>query len=517
MSDPLKSSLALVKDVLKKVRVYNQTCAVLNFDQQTICPSEGMEEQGEVAAFLSNKAFALQKEQDYVDACQYIYDHRGELTATVCGSDKAAEFDRSMAESLHRDFAREKNITLEMQLEHSQVYNRAFVNWINAKRASDFLLFEKSLGEVRVAQLQAESLNENRKATPYDTIFDGYERGVICEDLDAAFSRCKERLVPLLKRIVASPKKIRTDFLSRPVTDEAQRKMARYLLEVLGFDFNRGAFSTAEHPFTSGLGKDDVRVTTHYYPRAFYSSMFSIIHEGGHALFEQNQPIENFEHFIEYNKTMGMHESTSRFYENRIGRSKEFIHLIFPKCKEFFPEVFCDVSEREFYEAMNVVAPSLIRTEADEFTYTFHVIIRYEIEKMIVNGNPDGSEIKIADLPKIWNAKYKEYLGIEPANDAEGILQDVHWTSGFGYFPTYALGNMYNAMYYNKMDSEFAVAEAVLAGDFKKINGWMAENVWLRADRDDPKTWIKNITGRDFTADDFLDYLEKKYSEIYEL
>lgn len=517
MSEKLKSALSLVKSVLKEVRIFNQASTVLNFDQQTICPSAGMEEQGNVAAFLSNKAFTLQKGQEYVDACQYIYDHRSELTAEVCGSETAAEFDRCLAESLHRDFARENNISPEMQLEHSQIYNRAFVNWINAKKAKDFSLFEKSLGEVRSAQLQAESLHQDRKQTPYDTVFDGYERGLTCVDLDKVFNRCKERLVPLLKRIMASPKKIRTDFLCRPVTDEAQKQMAQYLLEVMGFDFKRGAFSTAEHPFTTEPGKDDVRVTTHYYPTAFYSSMFSIIHEGGHALFEQNQPAENFSHFIEYNKTMGMHESTSRFYENRIGRSKEFIHLIFPKCKELFPNVFEGVSEQEFYEAMNIVTPSLIRTEADEFTYTFHVIIRYEIEKMIMNGLENGEPLNIADLPKIWNAKYQEYLGITPDNDAVGVLQDVHWTSGFGYFPTYALGNMYNAMYYNKMAAEFDLPAAVLAGDFSKINGWMKENVWAKADRLAPKEWLSQITGRDLTPDDFLDYLEAKYSEIYEL
>ncbi len=524
MTEELKSALELVKKTLKEVRLYNHASALLNFDQQTICPSKAMSEQGEVDAFLSNKAFVLQKDEAYIEACKYIYDHRDEITADVSGDAIAAEFDVVLAESLHRDYIREKNITPEMQHEASLVYNRAFVNWLDAKKSADFKIFAPSLKEVRDVQLRQVSLNEERKPNVYDTIFDGYERGLSCEDLDKAFNRCKERLVPLLKRIKASKKKIRTDFLSRPVSDEAQKKMAEYLLNVIGFDFSRGAFTTSEHPFTTEPGKDDVRVTTHYYPNAFYSNMFSIIHEGGHALFEQNQPRENFDHFIEYNKTMGMHESTSRFYENRIGRSKEFIHLIYPKVCEIFPEVMHDVSERELYEAMNIVEPSFIRTEADEFTYTFHVIIRYEIEKMIV-GAGSASEgaaaaatpAVIEELPKIWNDKYEEYLGIRPANDREGILQDVHWTSGFGYFPTYALGNMYNAMYYNKMKTEFDLDAAVLAGDFKKINGWMTENVWSRADRDAPKDWIKKITGRDFTADDFLDYLEKKYSEIYEL
>lgn len=503
MFSDISSALNHIKKVLAESRIYDHACATLNFDQQTICPTKAMDEKGEIAAFLSNKSFVLQKDPQYLAACKYAHVHRDEIED---------EFDKALADSLYRGYIREKNITPEIQYESSLICNRAFVNWLDAKKKADFSIFAPSLKEVRDKQLREVALNEKRKPVAYDTIFDAYERGMTSAELDVTFNKCKERLVPLLKKIMASPKKIRTDFLNREVKDEAQQKMARYLLEVIGFDFERGAFTTTEHPFTSELGQHDVRVTTHYYPNMFYSNMFSIIHEGGHALFEMNQPKENFEHFIEYDKTMGMHESVSRFYENRIGRSKEFIHLIYPKTCELFPEVMHDVSEQELYEAMNTVKPSLIRTEADEFTYTFHVIIRYEIEKMIVEGTVD-----ILDLPKIWNDKYEEYLGIRPENDTQGILQDVHWSSGFGYFPTYALGNMYNAMYYKKMKEDFDLSAAVLAGDFKTINGWMTEHVWKRADRDDPKTWIRSITGREFSPDDFLDYLETKYSEIYEL
>lgn len=515
----LSKSLALVKKTLADVRMYRQASALLNFDLQTICPKDAMDAQGAVDAFLGNKAFVLQKDTAYIEACRYLYDHRDELTAEICGSAKAVEFDRCLAETLHRDFAREKNISPEMQHEHALIYNRAFVNWLKAKEAKDFGLFAPSLAEVREAQVREASLHEAPKATAYDTLFDGYERGLSTAELDETFEECKDRLVPLLKRIMKSKKKIRTDFLNRPVADEAQKKCARYLLETMGFDFDRGTFATSEHPFTTGIAEHDIRVTTHYYPDAFFSNIFSIIHEGGHALFEQNQPAENYAHFIDGNKTMGMHESVSRFYENRIGRSREFISLIYPKCCELFPKVFDGVSELEFYESMNTVTPSLIRTEADEFTYTFHIIIRYEIERMIVNGKKGVpmTASEIAELPKIWNQKYAEYLGVVPANDAEGILQDVHWTSGFGYFPTYALGNMYNAMYFNSMAKNFDIYGAVRAGNFKKINEWMKENVWNRADRESPKNWIRNITGREFTPTDFLDYLEAKYSEIYEL
>lgn len=502
MTKELQEKLSTVTSVLKEIELYSNACHVMNFDMETICPPKAMEKQGETTAFLQNQAFILSKKPEFIEDFEYLYEHKEQLN----------EFDAVLAESLHRDYMKTKNVTPEMNHEFSLTYNKATISWLEAKQKSDFSIFAPSLKEVYNTQMKQISLRENMKPVAYDNLLDDYEKGITTADLDVAFNECKERLVPLLKKIMASKKIIRRDFLSREVTDEQQKKMTRYLLETMGFDFERGNFALSEHPFTDGLAVDDTRITTHYYPNMFYSSMYSVIHEGGHALFEQNQPAENYEHFIQNEKTMGQHESTSRFYENRIGRSKEFIHLIYPKAKEIFPQVLNDVSEQELYEAMNIVEPSLIRTEADEFTYTFHIIIRYEIEKMIME-----QKVKVEDLKNIWNTKYREYLGIEPSEDREGILQDIHWTSGFGYFPAYALGNMYNSMYYNKMNEELDIAHAVSVGDFSVINNWMKERVWKKADRQDAKTWIKEITGRDFTTKDFLDYLETKYSEIYGL
>lgn len=503
--EKITENLKLIKETLADVRRYSHAAELLGFDQQTLCPTKAMKEQGEIESFLSNKAFILQKDPAFVNAVLELYSNRTEIQN---------ELDRVMVETMYRKYLREKDILPEKQHEHSLIYNRAFVNWIAAKESSDFTRFAPSLSEVRKAQMYEALRHGDPKSTPYDTMLNLYERGITSADLDEIFGKCKERLIPLLQKIKASKKKIRTDFLNEFVTEKAQRKMTEFLLKTIGFDFERGAYATSEHPFTTILGKDDVRVTTHYYSNSFCSSLFSIIHEGGHALFEQNQPIEDFDYFIECNKTMGMHESVSRFYENRIGRSREFIQLIYRKCREIFPEVFYYVNENEFYEAVNMVNPSFIRTDADEFTYTFHIIIRYEMEKLMMDI---GNNVATENLPKLWNDKYEQYLGIRPANDREGILQDVHWTSGFGYFPAYAIGNMYNAMYYNKMKSEIDLSTAIKSGDFATINRWMADHVWVNANREDPKTWIKNITGREFTPDDFLDYLEEKYSEIYEL
>lgn len=502
MEPYLETALEKVRAVCKEAETYNHAVGVLNFDLETVCPPEGMEEQGELIAFLGNQRFRLMKQDAFVETMNVLFAHRAELEP----------LDRALAESLHRSWEKTKNLTPELEHAHALVYQKSYVDWLKAKEQGDFSLFIPSLKAVCAAQREEIELRENRLPDVYDEMLSDYERGITGADLDACFERCKERLIPLLRRIQASPKRIRTDFLSRTVTDQAQSRMARYLLETIGFDFKRGAFSTTEHPFTDGLGRNDIRVTTHYDPNQFASSMYSIIHEGGHALFEQLTPPEHYDHFINFDKTMGQHESVSRFYENRIGRSEAFIRLVFPELQKIMPETLGDVSSRELYEAVNRVRPTLIRTESDEFTYTFHIMIRYEIEKMIVGG-----QAKIEDLPRIWNDKYEEYLGVRPANDREGVLQDVHWTSGFGYFPTYALGNFYNAMYYNQMAKEIDIDAVVEAGRFDLINGWMRDHVFNIADRMAPSEWIRAITGRSLTPDDFLDYLESKYNALYEL
>ena len=487
--------------MLREEQIYRYAASVLNFDQETICPPAAREKQGEIGAALGSKAFIVTKDPAFTETVEYLYEHRDELDS----------FDAAMVAARHKQYLADKNISPEKEHAYALAFNKAFVSWLTAKEKADYSLFAPGLAAVRDIQIERTALREDKCDNVFDTLIGDYERGLTQAVLDPIFDRMKERLIPLLARILASKKQIRTDFMTRTVTDEQQRQIADYLLDVIGFDKTRGAITLTEHPFTHDMSRNDVRVTTHFYPQMFDSSMFSVVHEGGHALFEQFCPEENDAHFL-HEKTMGMHESVSRFYENRIGRSKEFIHLIFPKCREIFPQVLSDVTEEELYEALNVVRPSLKRTQADEFTYTFHIIIRYEIEKMILNGTAE-----IADLPRIWNDKYEEYLGIRPGNDAEGILQDIHWTFGFGYFPTYAIGNLYNAMYLNTMKQHLDVPALVREGKLPVIRDWMAEHVFRMADRQTPEEWIKAITGRALTPDDYLDYLEEKYTALYEL
>ena len=294
MTEELQRNLSYVNQVLTNAETYDHAVRIINYDQETICPPKAMEEQGHVMAVLQNQAFRLRKDPEFIRAGEYLFQHIEEL----------GDFDQALAKSLHRDYLRTKHITPELQHEFDATYNQAFIDWLNAKKQSDFSVFAPSLQKVRDVTAQQIRLREEAKPVPYDNLLDDYEPGIDSALLDQTFAKCRDRLVPLLRRIEQSPKKIRTDFLSRPVTDEQQRQMTDYLLDVIGFDKTRGSWTLTEHPFTDGLWADDNRITTHFDPNAFASSMFSVIHEGGHALFEMMQPRENYAHHIFMNKNM---------------------------------------------------------------------------------------------------------------------------------------------------------------------------------------------------------------------
>ena len=500
MTDAVKKDLALLKKTLTLARTYSHAIGLINFDFETCAPVKARENEGDTISFLSNEHFRLLNSKKVKALIVRLYENKDQLSPLFV----------SLIEKLYDGYLKTKNVTPKKQLEWSKIYNKAYIDWFNAKEADDFKLFKKSFAKVVSLQKEQVALRENALNDVYDELLNDCEKGVLTADLDVFFGQLKTGLTTLLEKIKNSDHNIRTDFLSRKVPIYKQEEFSRYLLELNGYDFERGYLTTTEHPFTSDIAKDDARVTTHYYEDMVLSNVYSVIHEGGHAIFMQNEPEEDHAHFINDYVTNGMHESVSRFYENVIGRSKEYIHLIYPKFQEIFKEEFSDVTERELYEAANVVAPSLIRTEADEVTYGLHIVIRYEMEKSILSG-----ETPISDVPAKWNELYKEYLGVTPTGDRDGVLQDVHWSGGFGYFPSYALGNAYNAMYLKEIKKAMDFKGAISSGAFAAIKGWMRENVFRFANVLSPKEWLYKLTGRSLTAEDFLEYLNEKYSEIY--
>ena len=495
-----KEKLEQLFKLLDEIGAYRRCLGKVQFDMECCAPEEGLEQAGEDMALVGRRVFELTHSEQYQKLICELYED----------SEGLSEIQKKAIEHLYEDYAKTKNFSAEFSYEMDCAYNKAYGDWLKAKKAQDYSLFKDSLKTLIDFQNKAVALRDEKKQSVYDTLLDDYEKGGSINQLDSFFGAIKLRAIPLIKKIQKEGKPIRSDFLSRPVPIPLQEEFSRYLLELEGLRKTALVLMTTEHPFTDHYGANDIRVTTHYYENNFISNIFSTLHEGGHALFMQNEPKEIYDNHCSDNMTCAMHECVSRFFENIVGRSEEFISFITPKLKQLCGGVFDDVSEKELFEGVNIAEPGLIRTDADELTYPIHIIIRYELEKAFING-----EITVEQIPEIWNAKYKEYLGLDVPDDEKGCLQDVHWSGAYGYFPSYALGNAYGAQILNTMKKEFDVLGEIRKGNLKKIGDWLTENVFSIASLTTPDEWIKAITGESLNVNYYLDYLEQKFSKIY--
>lgn len=328
------------------------------------------------------------------------------------------------------------------------------------------------------------------------------------ETLDAFFRELKEGIVPILKDAAERSRQVDDSFLSANYPIRAQEEAAHFMAEYVGFDFNRGVLAVSAHPFTTNLHNHDVRITTHYKKR-IDSSLFSVIHESGHALYEFGIRDDLTQTPVGQGTSMGMHECQSRFFENILGRSRAFWEPIYGKIGEIFGEPLRSTPLDDFLAAVNKTIPGLIRTEADELSYALHVMVRYEIEKMMIEG-----QIEMEQLPEIWNQKYEEYLGVRPKNDAEGILQDIHWSQGsIGYFPSYALGSAFGAQLYHQMKKELPVEELLRQGKICVLREWLREKIHQYGKLKSSRELLREVTGEDFTPKYYIQYLQEKYGK----
>ena len=497
-----RAKLKQLFQILDQAEAFIRTAGKLQFDQQCCAPEEGMERAGEDIALVENMVHKLTHSKKYARLLTELHDDPEGLT----------DLERHAVDRRYADWCKTKNISADFAYQMDSAMARAYGAWLAAKKADDFAQFTGSLAEIVDFTRRAVALRDERPEKPYDACLDDYEKGGNQAQLDAFFARLRERIVPLVKRIVENGKPIREDFLTRRCPIPQQEAFSKYLLEIEGLRPTALTLMTTEHPFTTNFGSKDVRVTTHYFEDNFISNIFTTLHEGGHALFMMYEPAEFEKNHVDNMMTSAMHECISRFYENIIGRSEAFIHFIYPKLCEVSKDLMDGVSERELYEGVNIARPSLIRTESDELTYCLHIMVRYEIERAMVNG-----EITVDDVPAMWNRKYKEYLGVDVPNDRDGCLQDVHWTMAFGYFPSYALGNAYGAQILRTMEREIDVWESVRRGDLSCVLNWLRENVFNRASLMDPDAWIRAITGESLNPDYYLDYLEDKYTKLYQI
>ena len=490
------------KEYLTKIHYLSCATNVLYWDARVYMPRKGSDFRSNVLGYLSGELYKLQTSPKIQEFIEY-FDPINDLDVVT----------RAMVDNVKLEYEKTKKIPEDRFTEYNILVSKSENAWKEAKDNSDFTIFQPYLE--KIVNFQKEFIGYwGYKDNKYDTLLDFFEPGITVEKLDKVFSEMRNSTIELLNKIKNSDVKIDKSILTKKIDIEKQDKFSKDVLTKMGFDFDAGRLDQTEHPFTIDFGNKDIRITTHYFEDNFIiGGLLGNVHEGGHGIYEQDIPDDLEGTSLNTGTSMGIHESQSRFYENILGRSKGFWTYFYPILQEQIEE-YKDIDFNEFYKAINLVEPSLVRTESDELTYGLHIIIRYELEKALIND-----EIQVKDLPEIWNKKYKEYLGVEPKNDAEGVLQDVHWAGGsFGYFPSYALGNLYGAQFLKKMENDIPnLNDKIEKGELEVVHQWLKENIHKYGAVYKPTTLIKKVTGEELSAKYFIDYLNDKYKEIYEL
>ncbi|MCJ8012584.1 carboxypeptidase M32 [Paenibacillus sp. KQZ6P-2] len=505
MNNEVKAKLESFMELVHKIQAYTEAISLMHWDLRTGAPRKGVELRSGVIGTLAAEQFKLQ-----------VSDEMGEYISYFTTPEVDSQLDettRRVVKELKKNYDENRSIPAKKIEEFSVLSAHTQTIWEEAKENNDFASFEPNLTKI-VGLLKELIQYWGVKGTTYDTLLDKYEPDLTVEKLDDVFGRLRNRLVPLVTAIQESPNKPNTTFLDQIFEKEQQEKMGLFILGQMGYDFEAGRLDESVHPFATGLNSGDVRITTHYLENDVTSALFSSLHEGGHALYEQNISKDLAGTPLATGTSMGIHESQSRLWENIIGRSRAFWERYYPDLQKHFPQQLENVALDDFYRAVNHVENSLIRIESDELTYNLHIIIRYEIEKMIFN---EGLEVR--DLPKVWNEKYQQYLGVTPPSDSLGVLQDVHWSGGdFGYFASYSLGNMYAAQIMNTMRKELPELDQYISkGNLLPIKEWLTEKIYRFGKSLTPAEIIMQVTGEELNPDYLADYLEEKYKEIYKL
>ncbi|WP_066369148.1 carboxypeptidase M32 [Neobacillus fumarioli] len=488
-------------DYVKKISAYYEALGLIYWDLRTGAPKKGIDQRSEVIGVLSSEVFKMSTSEEMA---VYIAHLSKQELPTVT---------RKILDECKKEYERNKRIPIKEYKEYVVLQSKAESVWEEARAKGDFQLFRPYL-EKLVNTTKRFLEYWGYKGNKYNVLLDLYEPGVTVDVLDQVFAELKAKIIPLVKRISESPYKPNTDFLFQDFPKEKQREFSLAILKQMGYDFQAGRLDETVHPFATGLNPGDVRVTTRYDEHDFRTAVFGTIHEGGHALYEQNIAKELLGTLLCTGTSMGIHESQSLFYENMVGRDFSFWKNNYPLLKQYAGSQFDGVSLENFYRAINESKPSFIRIEADELTYSLHIIIRYEIEKGLFND-----QIEVKDLPAIWNDMYEQYLGIRPNNDAVGVLQDVHWASGsFGYFPSYALGYMYAAQFKQKMLEEIPNFDQLLEeGNLILIKEWLTRNIHHYGKLKKPLEILHDVTGEGLNPKYLIDYLYEKYSKVYQL
>jgi len=498
----MSEKLERFKEIMAEVADLNTAAAVLSWDQQVNMPAGGAEARGNQLATLGKLSHQT-----------FTSDEVGKLLGELRSDGSAlSPDDEAMVRVAKRDYDKATRVPSSFVAEIAVVSTQAYEAWVEARKKSDFSIFRPHLE--KVVEMTQKYISFFPPADhPYDTLLDDYEPGMKTANVKAIFDSLRPPQVELIKQITAA-QQVRDSFLHKKYDEKKLWDFGVDVVTRFGYDWTRGRQDKAPHPFETSFSVNDVRITTRFEAGSPIAMLFSTMHESGHAMYEQGNNSAYERTPLHHGVSLAVHESQSRMWENLVGRSLPFWRYFFPRLKKLFPSQLGNVDLKTFYKAINKVEPSLIRVNADEATYNLHIMLRLELEIGMVEG-----KMAVKDLPHIWNEKMKEYLGIVPPNDALGVLQDIHWSSGMiGYFSTYALGNLVSAQLWEKINQDIpGLDEQFRRGKFDALLGWLHTNIHQHGRRYDPQDLVQRVTGSKITPEPYVRYLTNKYSDIYGL
>lgn len=501
MTTQSPACVARLRERINAVADINSALAVLQWDQEVYMPPKGAAARGMQMATLSalaHREFTSAETGTLLDECE-----------SVAGS--LPEADERLVAVARYDYERARKLPEKFVHEFAKETSAAYVAWVKAREASEFPQFKPHLERlVDLSRQKAEFLGY--EGSPYNALLEDFERGMTAERLNVIFADLADKQSRLVERVLASPHSPDISWLTGEWDLQAQWDFGMRVLRDLGYDLDAGRQDKSVHPFSTIFAIDDVRITTRFSKDEFFSSLTGTIHECGHALYMQGHNQEDARTMLADGASLGMHESQSRMWENVIGRSRPFWKHYTPILREYHKDRLDGVTPEQIYAAINKVEPSLVRVEADECTYNLHIIVRFEIEVGLIEGR-----VKVDEVPELWNATMKRYLGLDVPDDARGCLQDIHWSHGaFAYFPTYALGNLYAAQLFQTIEKEIPnLWGQIGAGSFESLLAWLRENVHRHGRRKLAADLIREITGEEPASGPFLAYLERKFGDLY--
>jgi carboxypeptidase Taq len=487
----------------KDFRVLESCGSLLGWDERTYMPREGSGHRAEQMALIARLTHEMLTAPEV-----------GELLALVASSTLVKDPESVQAvnvREIRRTYDRAVKLPKELVEELARTTTRAQQVWQEARENNDFAAFRPWLEKI-VGLKQREAQAVGYKDSPYDALLDEYEPGATAAEITRVFAALRDDLVPLVATIKGSRRKPKREILQREYPVDRQKAFSQEAAAVIGFDFTSGRLDVTTHPFCSGIGPGDCRLTTRYNPHFFNEAFFGTLHEAGHGIYDQGLAPDHFGTPMGSAVSLGIHESQSRLWENQVGRGRPFWEHFFPRARQTFAEALHDVALDDWLFAINDVQQSFIRVEADEATYNMHIILRFELEQALISG-----DLKPADVPGVWNEKFKKSFGLTPADDRKGCLQDIHWSmGGLGYFPTYTLGNLYAAQFMEQARQDLGELDGDFRkGEFGRLKGWLNEKVHQPGQRYRPRDLCRKVTGKPLSHKPLLAYLRKKYEPLY--